>query len=122
MRELIFRQKIKAQHVKIYGDKFHYWGFVDEGFVTPLNTNIAHKNSEQYTGLKDKNGKMIFEGDIIKAPRYFGAITHPNEYNIGKVIFYNGEFSLNGEFRIQNPKIEVIGNIHKTPELLEAGK
>jgi hypothetical protein len=68
----------------------------------------------QYTGLKDKNGKEIYEGDIIL-----------RQDEVGRI-----EFSEDGSFLIRFPHhlarmnatwgpIEVIGNIYENPELLE---
>lgn len=77
----------------------------------------------QYTGLKDKNGVEIFEGDILKVklskPSYF-------DDNIGKVYFRNGCFTITSvdisdDTFIYFPKsrcIEVIGNIYENKELL----
>jgi hypothetical protein len=69
----------------------------------------------QYTGLKDKNGKEIFEGDVTTS-------------EIGDepmaVVFWEGCFCHkwpDGNGHIFNPKnIEIIGNIYENPELLAA--
>ena len=70
----------------------------------------------QFTGLKDKNGKEIFEGDIVDWPNYEGVQLYIVE-------FKEGRFGLNlsrGGFGLTNPicsDCEVIGNKFENPEL-----
>ena len=74
----------------------------------------------EYTGLKDKNGKEIYEGDMLKG--------HCGEIQRYVVAFTNGSFDLYHEFarwgllsrmfEINDMIVEVIGNIHENPELI----
>ena len=79
----------------------------------------------QYTGLKDKNGKKIYEGDIIRSfDSNDDAILHYIVWEeAGFVALYKGRYFrskcfLNQDWLDEFDK-EVIGNIHDNPELLE---
>lgn len=98
----------------------------DEMFHDVDPTHYRHDDESyalmQYTGLKDINGKEIYEGDIVKYQYHF----------IGYVAFEYCEFILKSEVdtdfamspNAPNSKeaMEVIGNIYENPELLEASQ
>lgn len=82
---------------------------------------------EQCTGLKDKNGKLIFEGDIVRARNPSKTV-----YDKLKVTYeiFRSAFMMSNGNKLGNYlgvffdkdwcwDIEVIGNIHENPELLE---
>ena len=78
---------------------------------------VIPKTVGQFTGLEDKNGKWIFENDIVTMPAYQGGRTKSVVY------FKNGKFAVDGSnyaFKDICPRnMEVIGNIYDNPELLE---
>lgn len=71
----------------------------------------------RFTGLKDKNGKEIYEGDIVEATYFGKAIIGSINYWLGCFIIENSGVSDNQIFVFDH--LEVIGNIYENPELLE---
>ena len=69
----------------------------------------------QSTGLKDKNGNEIFEGDIVKCSGLLGTIESFKAMWICSFVKYNN-YQKVGFFA---QEIEVVGNIYENPELLE---
>ena len=77
---------------------------------------------EQFTGLKDVNGKEIYEGDIVKSNYKYA------QPNISQIIMEDGNSYITGEDLATGNEmlvsdhigeIEVIGNVHENPELLK---
>lgn len=79
-------------------------------------------NLMQYTGLKDKNGKEIYEGDIVegKPPEFVNYVKGEVKYGglafsfVGENLFY----TVTNQSVKQLNEIEIIGNIYQNPELL----
>jgi uncharacterized phage protein (TIGR01671 family) len=124
MRELKFRAFDAAGTIK--GQKWYYFDgiFNEQPWVEtstfPQYESYPEKVSVvvmQYTGLHDKNGKKIYEGDIVEHQMPFCGT------DVKEVIFADGRFSLDGyeqyNAQLTNPlcTIKVIGNIYENPEL-----
>ena len=141
MREILFRGKAinrdKGYHLTEYKNGEWVYGLVtklyDEQFKSlpaeMTNTNgirgieIDYKTIGQYTGLKDKYGNKIFEGDILK-------LISDNEISYYDVVYSEADcrwiIRQNGLFQYQDVLdkfveryMTVAGNIYDSPELLE---
>lgn len=84
------------------------------------NENIDEIELMQSTGLKDKNGKEIFEGDIVKMAK--DVYSEPTYYEI--VRHRGGAYRLESkqhgcELWLRHTDCEIVGNVYENPELLE---
>lgn len=136
MKEILFRGKRYDNGEWVYGD---YWHLPEKNFYCisdkEFNRKVTSETVGQYTGLTDKNGRKIFEGDILQGFWYCEGVR-------AKVVWIDDaasfgilySFRKSGEktawlnsswykFTSESPCFpEIIGNIYDNPELLEVTK
>lgn len=79
-----------------------------------------HLELVQFTGLKDKKGIDIYEGDVCRT-RYYSAMWRENLETVQAVVWDEDESSF-GLRKKNMANIEIIGNIYENPELLDAAR
>ena len=157
MREILFRGKRIDNGEWVYGnlvrgcdEKYAYIVEFGNKELCRNYINVKPDTVGQYTGLTDKNGKKIFEGDIIRYADlydyncYLESIDNPEVYDnidlgniwtIDEVVYgikvgypafdlNECDFEINGLSELSESGqyfYEVIGNIHDNPEILKGG-
>ena len=134
MQEIIFRGKSIAHHGKkeewVYGYYSNYKGVNGRThYISDDNGNsiaVREETVGQYTGLTDKNGTKIFEGDILKV-FYYGKSKIFGVVRFGETRFFIDDNFKGGCIKAKAPmtemfsryEFEVVGNLHDNPELLD---
>ena len=91
-----------------------------EGKILGVNTHVDEIKLMQSTGLADKNGKEIFDGDIVKMSK--DVYSEPTYYEV--VRHRGGAYRLESkqhgcELWLRHADCEIVGNVYENPELLE---
>jgi uncharacterized phage protein (TIGR01671 family) len=125
-REIKFRAWHPLNKEMVYpikGQNFGYGGYTRSDILR----DFEDENIMQFTGLKDNNGKEIYEGDIVHYDTEDGvvrakvvfALSEEENMNISGFVF---EFICHEDYTNEDESVdlEVIGNIYENPELLQA--
>lgn len=94
---------------------------LEEGFFANVHTLEDNQVIEQCTGLRDKNGKLVFEGDILKVKGGYWEVCWCNtlasfmfdDYSYDENGKYTGDGNLQTIFDTEICKMEIVGNIHE---------
>ena len=131
MREILFRGKrIRPDNDTgkiewVYGLYMTVYGTPNIELEDGRECDVDAETVGQYTGLTDKNGTQVFEGDILKSKEYGRQQGDKNfsGYDIFEVRFVDGAYVIRNSDRLfyllRGADKEVIGNIYDNPELLE---
>ena len=119
LNKMIYNIYVSDQAIIIPNNKnpLHKEHFTDCRIINP---RLAQKHLMQCTGLKDINGDLIWEGDVLKNM----------DGDISKILFSeeqaefvrinNGHYELRfSQYKIESISLEKIGNIYENPELLK---
>ena len=128
MREILFRGK------RIDNGEWEYGGcgftenkvclIYNQTHSIDLQGSTVEENSVgQFTGLTDKNGRKIFEGDIVKTSHGGSTYYAKIEWDDGSFWVTNHDIQMPSYIsEVSKTYLEIIGNIYDNPELLEVGK
>lgn len=129
MREIIFRGKRVDNGKWVHGTLNNVldevpriqYAVIEHGMMFLTDFDVIPETVGQYTGLTDKNGVKIFDGDIVMKRTYHKK--KPCEVVFGVGCFHcgwgGGSSTADHPYLLNDKQIEVIGNVFDNPELLE---
>lgn len=119
MRDILFRGKRIDNGEWVEGDFVH----LPHGVVILANgyANIDPETVGQYTGLTDKNGVKIFEGDVLTLDGEDGFFVLEFQEDTARFVM-SGDSMVVDFDNFWSYEVEVIGNIHDNPELSKEGR
>ena len=122
LREIIFRGKRLDNGEWVEGN---YWEFCgDHNILVPGNCiglRVDPSTVGQYTGLMDKNGERIFEGDVLTLDGEYGFFVLEFQEDTARFVM-SGDSVVVDFDNFWSYEVEVVGNIHDNPEYLEEGE
>jgi uncharacterized phage protein (TIGR01671 family) len=124
MRELKFRAWDKEQQIMVYQDENNsadYWDGVHASKIELVNSilkNDSRYEFMQYTGLRDKNGTEIYEGDIVLIYGKGSDLFTEEPFTVEWIGNDEGGYGIGYGLFPSTFDYEVIGNIYEHPHLL----
>ncbi len=135
MREILFRGKRVDNGEWVYGSFLDLDKHIGKGYIVTVDNllyTVIPETVGQYTGLTDKNGKRIFEGDIVlfedESPANY-EYHDCTEMRCGSIEYGDNCFYITDRIAVEMEDliydgkldIEVIGNVHDNPALIGKG-